>query len=132
MTIQFLLFPTHVNAAKAKLKKAVVTNKSKVAFPLAVSTKVRRDKKAVTITFGNLSGVKRIFYTLSYNTNASTEGAVETIVPKKSAKSVSKLIPFGTCSSGVCRYHSGISNVVLEVSATTKKGISTKTYRVRL
>lgn len=116
---------THA-ASKTVPKKTTVKSNS-----AGVSITKSRDKKSVTVTFNNLKDVKSISYILSYDTRDNTEGAVGTI-KTKGAKSVSRKLLFGTCSSGVCRYHKNISNVMLEVTFTTKKGSFTKTYPIKL
>lgn len=73
------------------------------------------------VNFGNVKNATSVSYTLIYSTNGQQEGAVGTIYPK-GANTASRTLLFGTCSKNVCRYHSNISNVVLEVKAKLKSG----------
>lgn len=86
---------------------------------IAVSYKVRGG--SLFITFGNLKSANSVSYTLMYETNGQQEGAMGTINPKGSNTATRSLL-FGTCSKNVCRYHSNISDITLEVTANLKSG----------
>lgn len=93
-----------------------------------VSYKVQGN--SLVVTFSNLKNVASISYTLIYTTNDQQEGAIGTVIPK-GANTASRTLLFGTCSKNVCRYHTNISDVTLEVSAKIKSGKTvSKTYYI--
>lgn len=87
------------------------------------SAKLRADRKAVILSFSGLTQVTSVTYMFTYDSNGKTEGS-QGVIRDASAGSSRELL-FGTCSSGVCRYHSGIKNARIEVTAKLKNG---KTY----
>lgn len=87
-----------------------------------VSVKFRGDRRAIIVTFSNLSIASSVNYTLSYSTRRTTQGASGTINPSASPDPTSRELIFGTCSHGVCRYDTGITNARLVVTTTLKSG----------
>ena len=88
---------------------------------VGVSVKFRGDRHAILVNFSNLTAAKSVSYTLSYQTNGKNEGVAGTIRPQGTGAMQRELL-FGTCSSGVCRYHSNITNAKLEVTSTLNSG----------
>ncbi len=101
----------------SKFGKAVVTKSTGIT----VSPKLRADRRALIVYFGNLQNARTVSYSLTYGTSQQEEGAMGGINFGNSSTSSQELL-FGTCSKGVCRYHTGINNMKLEVSYTTKSG----------
>lgn len=100
---------------------------------VTVSPRLRRDKKALVVSFGNLQSAKSVQYTLVYQTNGKDEGAGGVITPQRAINSTSRELLFGTCSSNVCRYHSGISNMRLEIVTELTSGKkSIKRYSIKI
>jgi len=98
---------------------------------LAVSVRLRADRKALNVAFANLDKVKEVTYTLSYQANGKEEGVYGTI-NSSSGNTAAREFLFGTCSSGVCRYHTNISQMKFEVVAELFTGKKTiKRYRIR-
>lgn len=98
---------------------------------ITVSPRLRGDRKALLVSFGNLQNAKSVSYTLIYQTNGQEEGAGGTLSNLSGAQSRELL--FGTCSKNVCRYHTGITNARLEVSYTLTSGKKyLKRYRIRV
>lgn len=98
---------------------------------VVVSPKLRGDRRALNVYFANLSKAKSVSYILTYRGNDSDQGAMGS-VDVASGNTTRELL-FGTCSTSVCTYHQGISNMRLEVTielATGKKII--KRYRVKI
>ena len=89
----------------------------------SASAKLRADRKAVILSFGGLNQITSVTYMFTYDSNGKTEGS-QGVIRDASAGSSRELL-FGTCSSGTCRYHTGIKNARLEVTAKLKNG---KTY----
>lgn len=98
---------------------------------VAVSPKLRADRKALTVGFGNLQNATSVSYTLTYTTNGQQEGAGGTI--SGAGSSATRELLFGTCSGNVCRYHTNITNARLEILSQLKSGKKTiKRYRIRV
>lgn len=103
-----------------------------VASGLVVSAKLRGDRQALFVYFSNLNKVTSVTYTLMYQTNGKDEGVSGTM-DATGGNSTSRELLFGTCSSGVCRYHQNLSNMKLEVTSTLTSGKQTiKRFRIRV
>jgi len=92
----------------AEDKKTVFGEPAEVIPTVDSSVKavIEGSKDAVITISGIPAGTKEIEYELSYNTKSgSIEGVFGSIDIDGDSK-VSEEITFGTCSSGVCRYHS--------------------------
>lgn len=99
---------------------------------VSVSLKLRTDKQALIVSFANLQNASSVAYSLTYNTNGKPEGVGGTIKPSGES-SASRTLLFGTCSGGVCRYHTNITNMRFKVTSKLTSGkTSIKRYRVRL
>jgi len=99
--------------------KSVSTAKS-TSTGVTVKVKFRPDRKGVILNFGNLTTATGVGYDLIYDTRGTTQNAGGAI--KISSDIANTEVIFGTCSSGVCRYDSGISNAKLQVFITLKNG----------
>lgn len=98
---------------------------------ISISPRLRSDRKALTISFGNLQNATSVSYTLTYQTNGQQEGAGGTI--SSAGSSATRELLFGTCSKNVCRYHTNITNAKLEVRYTLVNGKTyLKRYRIRI
>ncbi|MBI5122334.1 hypothetical protein HZA75_00585 [Candidatus Roizmanbacteria bacterium] len=99
---------------------------------LLVSPKIRSDRQALIVTFSNLQKVNNVTYTLTYQTNGEDQGVNGTL-DSSSGSSVTRELLFGTCSAGVCRYHSNITNMKLEIVSQLPNGKQTlKRYKIRI
>lgn len=102
-----------------------------VSSGLVVSPKFRSDRQALVLTLSNLQKVKNVTYTLMYQTNGVDQG-VGGSLDSSSGPSVTRELLFGTCSD-VCRYHSNITNMKLEIVSELPNGRQTlKRYRIRI
>lgn len=102
-----------------------------VSSGLVVSPKFRNDRQALVLTLSNLQKVKNVTYTLMYQTNGVDQG-VGGSLDSSSGSSVMRELVFGTCSD-VCRYHSNITNMKLEIVSELPNGRQTlKRYRIRV
>lgn len=92
------------------------------ATTIGVYPKLRADKRALIINFTNLQNATAVSYSLVYTQgNGQQEGAGGALNLTGQTTDKVELL-FGTCSAGVCRYHTGIKNAKLEVNYTTKSG----------
>lgn len=106
--------------------------KSAAGAGISVYPHFRADRRALNVSFGNLQNAKSVSYALTYSTAEQQEGAIGTL-PMNGTSSNSTELLFGTCSKNVCRYHTNISNMKLEVSYTSQSGNKyIKRYRMKV
>ncbi len=121
ITIFSLFFFTEIAEAKvlpqAKNRTAVVKNS--ISSGITVSPRLRADRRALEINFGSLQNASAVSYVLTYATSTQEEGAMGNLRIDGSSSSSVELL-FGICSKNVCRYHTGITNMHLEVSYIKK------------
>ena len=135
--ISLFLFTFFVKDAQAKVlpqsaKAVKTTTTTKAATGISVYPYLRSDRRAVIVNFANLQNAKAVSYSLTYKTSEQEEGAMGAIVLKGPQTAFQELL-FGTCSKGVCRYHSGITNAKLEISYTTISGKKyLKRFRIKV
>lgn len=114
-----------------RFQKGAVKGRA-VASGLYVSPRLRADRKALLIAFGNLRSVQSVSYALVYQTDGSQEGASGSL-DSSSGNTASRELLFGTCSAGVCRYHSGVKNARLDITSVLKNGRkSIRKFRIRV
>lgn len=95
-----------------------------------ISPKLRSDRLALIVNFSNLLTAKSVSYSLTYNSQGVAQGIAGSIKPETNVSSRELL--FGTCSSGVCRYHTNLTNMRFVVTIKSKSGNQfTKSYRVK-
>lgn len=105
---------------------------TRVVSGVSVRPRLRSDRKALNVFFANLGKARLVTYTLVYRTNGKEEGVSGSIDPVV-GNSTSRELLFGTCSGGVCRYHTNLSNMKLEVISELTSGKKTlKRFRVRI
>lgn len=112
-----------ITLAKKKIGAKTSTAKSAVSTSLkmVIRPKLRSDRKALQVTFSNLSYVTSFTYELTYEANGIDQGVYGSVTIKDES-SISRELLFGTCSGPVCRYHSGIKNMKSSVTTTYKNG----------
>ncbi len=133
-TVLFLLSVlfTPVEAKILPRFKTVRKAGGAVATGALVSARLRSDRQALLTTFSNLQRVNNITYTLMYQTNGVDQG-VSGSLDSSAGNSVSRELLFGTCSSGVCRYHGNITNMKFEVVSELPNGKRViKRFKVRI
>ena len=135
LTILFLT-PGEVLAAKARTSRGGTTGSSpgyvSTGGRVVTSVKFRGDRRAVIINFTGLTNAKSVTYSLTYNSNGIAQGAMGTITKITTSSDARELL-FGTCSHGVCRYHTGITDASLVITSKLKSGITTrKSYRLKV
>jgi len=99
---------------------------------ITASVKFRSDRLAINAAFKNLSVAKSVSYQLTYTGNGIAQGAGGT-VSDLTAEPQERELLFGTCSKGVCTYHTGIKNAKFVVTTTLKSGKKVvKTFRLKV
>lgn len=132
--ILFILIP-EINAAKilpqSKSTGKTVVKKSQ-GSGISITPKLRRDRQALLVYFGNLQNAQSVSYMLIYKTNGQEEGAGGSVNPSQ-GNSASRELLFGTCSKNVCRYHPNLSSMSFEVKAQLKSGKNLlKRYKIKI
>lgn len=115
-----IALPTTVQAKRKLPALKSASTAGSTASNVTVKVKFRSDRKGVVINFGNLTAAKDVSYDLVYDTRGTTQNAGGAV--KISSDTTSAEVIFGTCSSGVCRYDTDISNAKLQVFITLKNG----------
>ena len=124
--------------AKKVLPRARSTGSSKstggaTAGKVGTTVKFRGDRRAIVVSFSNLTSARAVSYTLSYATRGTTQGAGGSIDPSTTGATASRELLFGTCSHGVCRYDTGITNAKLVVTYTLGNGKKyLKSFRLKV
>lgn len=124
--VAFFLLIIGVGEASAKriLPRAKPASGTKVASStrgVATGVKFRGDRRAIIVTFSNLSIATKVDYVLSYNTRGTTQGASGSLTSSAGSSVIRELL-FGTCSHGVCRYDTGITNAKFVVTTYLTNG----------
>lgn len=99
---------------------------------VGTSVAFRGDRRAIIITFSRLDVASSVSYELSYSTLGIKQGAGGVIKPGAEDPTTRELL-FGTCSGGICRYDTAITNARLLITTTLKNGVKiVKPYRLRV
>ncbi len=129
LSIPTLSFARMLPQVKTTGKQATIRS---AGNNISVSARLRRDRHALTVSFSNLYVAASVSYTLIYQTGGHEEGAGGSIREDEGNYATRELL-FGTCSSGVCRYHTNITNMSLEVTGQLKSGKTfTKRFRIKI
>lgn len=138
LSLFFFILSTfiYVNTVEAKVlpqaSKASKSTSVAKTTGIGITPKLRADRRALIVYFSNLQNAKSVSYSLTYSTSIQEEGAMGAINFGKSSSTSQELL-FGTCSKGVCTYHTGVKNAKLEVSYTTVSGKKyIKRYKIKV
>lgn len=129
-----LVFTSDIHAAKPFVAKKSAPVKavggSKSVIPAVV--KFRADRRAILLSFSSFSGIESVNYSFTYTNNGKPEGAGGTVRASNNPSAVRELL-FGTCSTGVCSYHTNVKNARLVVTATFTNGSkSSRAFRLKV
>ncbi len=95
--------------------------KAVVVSGVVVSPRLRFDRGALVVYFGNLNKANSVTYTLMYQSSGVDQGVSGTL-DSSSGNAITRELYFGTCSSGVCRPHGDLNNMKLEVISELTNG----------
>lgn len=132
----FVLISLTPSSASAKrllpfLKKTTKVTTS-TSSGVTSSVKFRGDRLGIIITFNSLQSAYKVDYFLSYQAKGITQGASGSITDT-SIGSATRDIIFGSCSKGVCRYDSGISNAKFVITIYLNSGRKiVRSYRLKV
>ena len=132
----FLFLAAEPTFAKRTLPRAGGTSSigatSSATSGVTTSVKFRADRLAINAAFKNLSIAKSVSYQLTYTGGGISQGAGGTVSDLTTEPQERELL-FGTCSKGVCTYHTGIKNAKFVVTTTLKNGKKVvKTFRLKV
>lgn len=126
IVLSLVILPTITNAkvlpqASKSTGKAVV--RAANGTTIGVTPRLRADRRAVIVNFSNLQNAKSVSYSLVYAQGplGQQEGAGGGLQLNGQTSDKAELL-FGTCSAGICRYHTNIKDARLEVSYTSVNG----------
>ena len=131
-----LLFPPLTLAARKRVRvKRPATRTGGVRRSAygntSSSVKFRPDRKALLLTISNMGNVDSVSYQLTYLADGTSQGVMGEIDLSLESAATRELL-FGTCSAGVCTYHTNISNMKLTVSSHLTSGVTViKPYRIK-
>jgi len=123
------LLPQVAAARKSVARSPVVVRRSR-----GITAKVgfRADRKALDITFSNLVVAKKVDYALTYKSKGKQEAVIGVVQPSEKDGATRELL-FGTCSGGVCTYHTEITEAKLIITTTLSNGQKViKPYRLKV
>ena len=123
-----------VHAAKRRLPRAsainINTTRASLSSP-SVKVAFSDDRNAVTFTVSSLSSLSLIAYDFTYKSNGTTQGINGTVTDMSTDPATRELL-FGTCSAGICRYDTDITDAKLTLTLTSTNGLKrVKTYILR-
>lgn len=97
---------------------------------VSIIPRLRADRRALLVNFANLHRAAEVSYYLTYSVDGKPEGLQGSIQPTKAQDS--RQLLFGTCSGGVCTYHTNIKNMRFVVTSRLKNGAThIRPYRIR-
>ncbi|MCX6725946.1 MAG: hypothetical protein NT052_01350 [Candidatus Shapirobacteria bacterium] len=131
--IGFLMFlPQPILALKTRVRMISTGVSRTVSGRVTSSVRFKSGRNGIIISLSGLSNAESVSYELTYNTNGITQGAMGTISNITNSTDSRELL-FGTCSGGVCRYHTNITNAKLIITSKLKSGTTTrKSYRLKV
>lgn len=130
--LTFLVLPSESYAAKKRLSRRRGETIVRRTYTQGVkaSVRFRPDRRGLLINFSGFGNVVSVTYTLTYNANGIPQGARGTATPVTAGEQRELL--FGTCSGGVCHYHTNITSARLVIDSKLSSGlIIRKPYRIK-
>jgi hypothetical protein len=128
-----VFLPQEALALKTRgAQTATTTTTRTLGTKVSSSVRFKPGKNGIIISLSGLTNAKSVSYELTYSSNGTAQGAMGTISNITNSTDSRELL-FGTCSGGVCRYHSGITNARLVITTKLKSGTTTrKSYRLKV
>lgn len=135
LAVFFLALPPAALALKARTSRGGSGSSGGsyyISGRVGSSVKFNAGRNGIIIYFSGLTNASSVNYSLSYESNGLSQGAMGTISNITTSTDTRELL-FGTCSGGVCRYHQNITNAKLVITSKLRSGYTTrKTYRIRI
>lgn len=133
-----LLLPYYVWAAKPRPPRSgsrqtttPVRKSYSQSRGIKASVRFRSDRRGLLINFGDFGNAVSVTYSLTYTANGIPQGVRGTVSPETAGEQRELL--FGTCSGGVCRYHTNITNARLVIDSQLSSVLTIrKPYRIKV
>lgn len=123
--------PNPIYAAKKFVPKKSAGKVTVSSGSIPAIVKYRSDKLGILFSFANFNNIDTVNYSFTYNTNGNPQGAGGTVRASNDPTAERELL-FGTCSTSVCTYHSGLTNARLILTAKMNNGnTANKSYRIK-
>ena len=133
----FFLWPSDARAAKQRPPRgstkttAPVGKTSSNTRGVKAQIRFRADRRGLLINFSEFNNINSVTYVLTYTSNGVPQGVRGTVTAETATDQ--KELLFGTCSHGVCRYHTNITNAHLIIDSKLSSGlIIRKPYRIKV
>ena len=119
-------------AAKKFVKKTTATTtRSSSGGSIPAVVRKRGDGLGLLMSFSHFNGIQSVAYSFTYTTQGLQQGAGGQVTAGNNPTAQRELL-FGTCSGGACRYHSGVRDAKLMLTATFANGRKVaKSYRIK-
>lgn len=136
IALLFLLFSFDVWAAKRRPPRGSktgtpVTRTYSRTRGVRTSVRFRPDRRGLLVNFTDFGNAVSVSYSLTYTANGIPQGIRGFLGPETAGEQRELL--FGTCSHGVCRYHTNITNARLVIDSKLKSGLTIrKPYRIKV
>ena len=100
--------------------------------PVSIKPFLRADRRALNVSFSNITKAKSVCYLLYYQAQGLDKG-VNGCLDSSAGNQVNRELVFGTESSGVFRFDENITSAKLEVTTELFSGKKTmKRFRIRI
>lgn len=132
LVVFFLTIPQDALAAKKRSApvKAGAKTTSSASSGVKAWVRFRPDRLALLIDFSGFGNITSGSYELVYQSEGISQGAGGSIILGDTA---TKTLLFGTCSHGVCRYHTNITGAKLTITSNLPSGQKVvKTYKIKV
>ena len=117
------------NTPNTEDQQAVQNVPTRTPEDVGLTMTARSDNRAIEFVLTKIDGIKSVDYELTYTaTGAQNRGIIGTITVKQGDQTISSgFLDLGSCSSGVCKYDTGVKSVGLQLNITKTDG---STYQV--
>ena len=135
LIVSIFALSTQSALAKKVLPKFSTSKSTKTKVStrgITTTVRLRSDRRALIVSFDNLTIAKSINYVLTYTTNGIDQGFEGSVSPTLSAPQTREIV-FGTCSAGICRYDTKIKNAKFTVTTTLASGKKiVKSFKIKI
>lgn len=125
-----LLLPSPIQAARKRVPRGSHVYVSTQAVGAICKPRLRVDRRALQFTCSSFGQLASGSYELTYTANGVGQGAGGSIILGDTS---TKELLFGTCSGGICTYHTGITNAYFKITSRLQNGSTVvKPYRIKV
>jgi hypothetical protein len=125
-----LVLPTAALRQRTRRKTTSSPGTTSASRGVKAQIRFRSDRQGLLISFSDFEDIDSVRYELVYDSNGVTQAVGGTAALGDTS---TRELLFGTCSAGICRYHSNITNARLSIITTLENGTKIlKPYRIRV